>query len=223
MPFCPNPQCPHIKKIGKPAEYVAGVSSCSDCGSKLTEKEIAIEREKRPTLSDFQKRLIYTLGMLALWRMLTHIAPPGINFEALDRFFRERGGEFVLTDLFGLSRITVLALGLMPYVTASVAVEILALFLKPLKSWRESGYQGRLKLRRTALLATLLLALVQGYGIAQGLAGMDAGSLVYNLGLSYRLLFALTLATGTFITIGIADQITRKGIGHGISVIIFTS
>ena len=141
MPFCPNPQCPHIKKIGKPAEYVAGVSSCSDCGSKLTEKEIAIEREKRPTLSDFQKRLIYTLGMLALWRMLTHIAPPGINFEALDRFFRERGGEFVLTDLFGLSRITVLALGLMPYVTASVAVEILALFLKPLKSWRESGYQ----------------------------------------------------------------------------------
>lgn len=180
-------------------------------------------REKRPTLSDFQKRLIYTLGMLALWRMLAHITPPGINFEALDNFFRERGGDFVMTDLFGLSRITVLALGLMPYISASVTVEILALFLKPLKSWRESGYQGRLKLRRTALLATLLLALIQGYGIAQGLAGMDAGSLVYNLGLSYRILFALTLATGTFITIGIADQITRKGIGHGISVIIFTS
>lgn len=90
-------------------------------------------------------------------------------------------------------------------------------------TWREAGYQGRPKLRRTALIATLLLALVQGYWIAQGLAGMGVEGLLHNRGMGYRLLLALTLTTGTFITIWIADQITRKGIGHGISVIILTS
>lgn len=221
MSFCPNPECPHLKRIGRAAEFLEGIVVCSDCGTLLTGKGVFIEKEKGWTISDFQKRLIYTFGMIALWRILTHIGPPGINFEALNAFL-EKSDD--VTDLFGLSRITVIALGLMPYITASVAVEILALFLRPLKSWREGGYQGRLKLRRTALISTLLLGLIQGYGIAQVLANMGVlEGLSYNSGISFRLFLALTFTTGTFITIWIADRITRNGIGHGISVIILTS
>ncbi|MFA6055017.1 MAG: hypothetical protein WC769_06560 [Thermodesulfovibrionales bacterium] len=223
MPFCPNPECPHIKRLLKSAEYVSGVGTCSDCGSELVENETIVESNRTPLIGDFEKRVLYTLGMLAVWRMLTHIAPPGIDFEAVNRFFIDRGGESLLKDLFGLPHLTVLALGLMPYISASVAIEILALFLKPFKSWREVGYQGRLKLRQTSLIATFILAFVQGYWIAQGLTGMGAEGLVYDHGIGYRLFLTLTLTTGTFITIGIANQITRKGIGHGISVIIFTA
>lgn len=116
MPFCPNPECPHFKKIGKSAEYVAGVSACPDCGSQLTDEEIATENKKERRIGDFQKRLVYTLGMLVLWRIFMHIGPPGVNFEALDRFLKERGGAFVTPDFFGLSQITVIAIGLMPYI-----------------------------------------------------------------------------------------------------------
>jgi preprotein translocase subunit SecY len=223
MPFCPNPECPHVKKTGRAAAFVDGLMICTDCGSELMEKEMPIAREKRRALSDFQKRLIYTLGMIAIFRMLTHIPAPGINGEALDRFLIERGGEFHPLDLFGSARITVFALGLMPYISASVAVEILALFLKPLKSWRESGYLGRLKLRQTALITATVLAFALGYWIAKVVVSMNDGSFVYDSGIGYRLFLALTLTTGTFIIIGLANQITKKGLGHGISVIIFTS
>ena len=107
MPSCPNPECPHVKRLGKPAEYVAGVGSCSDCGSQLAEIDISIETKKTQGLSDFQKRVLYTLGMLAIFRMLTHVPAPGIYGEALDRYLAGRGGEFLWADLFGLQRITV--------------------------------------------------------------------------------------------------------------------
>jgi len=223
MPFCPNPECPHVRKHGRAAAFVDGVAICTDCGSQLTEEEMFLEKEKKSGLSDLQKRIFYTLGMLAIFRMLAHIPAPGIYGEALDRFLADRGGAFLWADIFGFQRMTVFALGLMPYITASVAVEIIALFIRPFKSWRKSGYHGRVKLRQTALVLTLVLATAQGYGIAHGLAGMGDGRFVYDSGMGYRLFLVLTLATGTFILIGIAGQITRKGIGHGISIIILAS
>ena len=221
MSFCPNPECPQFKKTGKSSEFMDGTVVCSDCGGQLSEKELAAERAKKVE-GDLKKRLIFTLGMLALWRVLSHIAPPGVNVETLSSFLGDSVSD-TISGHFGLSHITVFTLGLIPYITAYVCVEIFALVLKPLKSWRESGYSGRLKLRRTALIATLILALAQGYGIASRLAGMHVGNLLYSNGIGYRLFFALTLTTGTFIAIWIADQITRKGIGHGISVLICSS
>ena len=220
MPFCPNPECPNVKRLGKPAEYVSGATTCSDCGSELVNNEVAVDTEKRLLIGDFEKRVLYTLGMIALYRMLAHITVPGINFDAL-RSYMDSDNLSLLRDLFGLPRLSVFALGLMPYISASVSIEILAFLIKPLKSWRESGYQGRLKLRQTALIVTILFAFAHGYGIAHIFTGTNTEGVVFDRGLGFRLFITLTLITGTFILIGIADQITRRGIGHGICVLIF--
>lgn len=222
MPFCPNPECPNVKRLGKPAEYVSGVSTCSDCGSKLLNDEVIVVRDNKPRIGDFQKRVLYTVGMAAMYRVLTHVPVPGVDTQALGNFLVERGGNSLIDGIFGVPRVSVFALGLMPYISASIIIEVLALVLKPLKSWRESGYKGRVKLRRAALVATIVLALVQGYGIAKGLANMGGGGFLYSGGIEYLLFLSLTLTAGTFIAIWIANQITRNGIGHGICVLILT-
>lgn len=145
MLFCPNPECPYIKEIGKPAEYVEGVTHCSDCGNPLTGEEISSEEEKkRITLNSFHKRLLYTLWVLVLWRLFAHVNAPGIDFSALDKLLVGTGGASLF--LLPISRTSIFTFGLMPYITAYVAVEILALLITPLKSWRAGGYQGRVKL-----------------------------------------------------------------------------
>lgn len=219
MPICSNPECPYLKKIGEAAEFIEGVTHCPDCGALLTEKTINKERETKIVFTDFHKRLGYTFALLILFRALTHIAVPGIDFQAIIDSIATAEGELNNTSF---SRLSVLALGLMPYISAYLLVEIMSLFLPPLKTWRTEGYQGRMKLKRTALLGTLVLALIQGYGIAQGLEGMFGEKAVLNPGLGYKLFFILTLTAGTFLTIWIAEQITKKGIGHGISVLIIT-
>lgn len=140
---------------------------------------------------------------------------PGINSQALEESLKRLSG-----DIF-IGHISVFALGIMPFISAYMIVEIFSLFLPPLKAWRTGGYAGRAKLRRTAFGATFMIALIQGYGIAHELEDMFGGQIVQNPGLSFRLISALTLATGTFIMIWIADLITKRGFGHGISVLVF--
>jgi preprotein translocase subunit SecY len=232
MPFCPNPECPHRQKTGKSPEFREGITHCSDCGSHLTEKitetgttgtaEKGIFSLTLP--NDLKKRVLLTIGLIILWRIIVLIPVPGLDSIELERFIMERSGA--LTGFFGmfssgaLFRVSVFALGIMPYISAYVLVEILSLFIPPLKSWRQQGYAGRGKLLRTALWATLALALLQGYGIARGIEGMAGGAFVINHGMGFRLLTTITLATGTFITLLIANLITRKGIGHGISILL---
>ncbi len=216
MPFCPNPDCPHRKRLGEPAEFLKGVATCSDCGSPLSETPPLLkplQKAKKVLVTDFRKRLVLTLLLLAFWNVLRHIGAPGINFEELSKLSPDSARSF--------PRITIFALGLMPYISAYILVELFALFLPPLKSWRENGYVGRSKLVRAARWLTLILALIQAYYIARGLESMSSVQPVYQPGLSFRLILMVTLVAGTFLTIWFADMISTWGIGHGISVLIF--
>ncbi len=218
MPFCLNPDCPHRKRLGEPAEYLPGVTTCSDCGSSLSETPPvlpAIEKPKTIIVTDFRKRLLLTLLLILFWNILRHIGAPGINYEALSKLAGDSGRAFYRISLFSL--------GLMPYITAYILVEICALFLPPLRGWRENGYSGRAKLVQTARWITLALALFQGYYLAKNLENMSSWQAVYQPGWEFRLLLMITLTTGTFIVIWIADMISTWGIGHGISLLILAN
>jgi preprotein translocase subunit SecY len=231
MSFCPNPECPHKKRTAEPAEFLEGFTYCSDCGNLLTERPPETEEVKalKPPKSkektslqkhshdDFYKRLLYTISMVLLWKVMTYIPAPGTDHSAVMEYL---GNASSLPKIF--FRVSIFGLGLMPYISAYLLVEILSLFAPPLKLWRAEGYQGRAKLKRIALLVTLALAALQGYGIAQGVETMSQGEFITNPGAGFRMVFTLTLMTGTFITILIAELISRKGIGHGISILIFT-
>ena len=232
MPHCPNPDCPYVKSIGRPAEFQEGTTHCSDCGSMLSEainEKAEIQKMTgKFAFTDLQKRVLYTIGFVLLWRVLVVIPIPGIDFQV----FRGLSGndhlkfsEFFFGDGHGLERVSIIALGMIPYFYTYMIVEILSVFIQPLKSWRTEGIQGRIKIREVALFATFLLALLHGYGLAQGLEGMlgpVGEKIVRNPGLTFRLISALTFTAGTFLTVWIAELITRKGIGHGISILILT-
>jgi preprotein translocase subunit SecY len=221
MPYCLNPDCPYRERVGKPAEFLEGIELCSDCGSLLSDELPEIEEPKMTrkfVFSDFHKRVLFTLSMLLLYRVLSHMPIPMVDYEALDKFLNSQGGYFL--GLFDFKIVSVLGLGIMPYVSAYILVEILALFVPPLKAWRVGGHKGRMKLRVVALVGTLILALVQGYYIAAGIENIENGVMVPYTGLGYRLILPLTLTAGTFLTIWIADMITSRGIGHGISILI---
>jgi preprotein translocase subunit SecY len=228
MPFCLNPECPHRKNTGKPAEFLEGITHCTDCGMPLSEEAVEKTEAKKPILmtfpTDLLKRILYTLGFLLLWRILVLIPVPGIDPRAFSSLF---GPQTVFEMIFGyalpLERISLCGLGIMPYLSTYVMIEILSLFIQPLKSWRKEGYQGRLKIKRIALVATLLLALLQGLGLASSLENMrgPAGELIVRSpGWSFRILAVITLTTGTYLMIWIAELITKKGMGHGVSIFI---
>lgn len=230
MAYCPNPDCPHRKEMGYPAEFQEGITHCSDCGSPLSKgvlrEEVTQKLSRRITLTDLHKRILYTLGFVLLYRVLLLIPIPGIDMQALGSFFGSLKFEGFL-DLFSagpiLEKLSAFALGILPYVNAYMIIEILSVFIQPLKTWRAEGYQGRIRIKTVALCATFLFALFHGYALAQGLENMVGGvgeKIIRNPGLSFRLISALSLTTGTFITIWIAELITRKGIGHGISVLL---
>ena len=228
MVFCLNPDCPHKKKTGHPAEFREGFTHCSDCGSLLSEEIIEKkDTQKKPPriiLTDLQRRILYTIGFVALWRIFLLIPVPGISAQALEELFKNRG---VLRGLFGhgsaLERFSVGALTFMPYLSAFVFVEILSLFVQPLKSWRKEGTRGRTRLRKTALFLTFPFALLAGFGNAvefENIRGVAGEIIVQSSGWYFRIMTAFTLTAGTFIVIWILDLITRKGIGHGISILV---
>jgi preprotein translocase subunit SecY len=218
VPFCTNPECPYRKRAGKPAEYVKGDTECSDCGSPLSGKIIeSIDSQEHPQ-NDFFKRVLYTIAIIIIWKIIALVPAPGINTEA----FQDLLSRHRTVPATASTSISVFALGLVPYITAYVIIEILSLFLSPLKSWRKKGYPGRKRLKTVALVATIFLAFFQGYNLALGLEGMSQGELVRTPGLGFRLMMALTLTAGTFMTVFIAELITKRGIGHGISVILLT-
>jgi preprotein translocase subunit SecY len=229
MAYCLNPECPHKKKTGHPAEFQEGITHCSDCGSLLSEEFIEKEdTQKAPPRriipTSIYKKILYTIGFVLAWRILLLIPAPGIDLQALQGLFSHEG---FFQGLFGygsaLGRLSVVALGIMPYISAYIIVEILSLFIQPLKSWRGEGYAGRIRIKEIALFVTFLIALVQGYGIAislEHMMGAAGEKIIRHPGLSFRLVMAITLTTGTFLIIWIAELITRKGIGHGISILI---
>ena len=221
MPYCPNPECPYRKRFGESAEYRKEIATCSDCDSPLSDEDVLGSVPKAPkksvsfTLTDLHKRILWTVILVAFWSVLQHLSLPGIDYDYLSQ-----KGVAVERASF---RFTVFSLGLIPYVGAYVLVEMLALFIQPLKRWRREGtYEGRVRLVKTARWMTLLIAIYHGNSLLTSMAGMEEGRLFTDTGAGFRALLLLTLVAGVFLTVWIADLISSKGIGHGVSILFVT-
>jgi preprotein translocase subunit SecY len=179
-------------------------------------------------IPELKKRILFTLGLLAVYRVGAHIPTPGIDSQALAAFFQQTQGTLLgFFDMFSggaLSRLTIFALGIMPYISASIILELLTVVVPYLEKLKKEGEQGRKKITQYARYGTIVLSAVQGLGISLGLESMQSptGALVVpDPGWSFRLMTMLTLTAGTAFIMWLGEQITERGIGNGISLIIF--
>jgi preprotein translocase subunit SecY len=176
---------------------------------------------------DLRKRVLFTLGMLVIYRTGIHIPVPGVDREALAQLWGQLGGMFGVLDLFSggnLRRISIFALGIMPYITASIILQLMtSIDFMGLKKVQEEGEIGRRKITQYTRYLTVLLCLVQGIGISFWLQGQasSGGPLVPAAGFSFIFISTLTLMTGTIFVMWLGEQITERGVGNGISLLIF--
>jgi preprotein translocase subunit SecY len=172
---------------------------------------------------DLRKRVLFTLGILAVYRLGGHIPTPGINGERLAQFFEQnRGTVLGFVDLFSggnLRRLTIFALGIMPYITASIILQLLTVVYEPLAKLQKEGEMGRKKITQWTRYLTVLLSAVQSFGIAISLE--KAGDFVTNPGPGFILMTMITLTTGSAFIMWLGEQITERGIGNGMSLLIF--
>ena len=180
-------------------------------------------------VADLRKRVLFTLGLLAVYRIGSKIPTPGINPEALRQLMQSASsGVFGLYDMFSgqnLSQMTIFALGIMPYISASIILQLLTVVWPYLERLSKEGELGRRKITQYTRYGTIVLAVVQALGIAIFLernTDMAGGlPLVYNAGWGFRLMTVLTLTTGTAFVMWLGEQITERGIGNGMSLIIY--
>ncbi len=176
-------------------------------------------------IPELKKRILFTLALLTVYRIGAHIPTPGINGEELSKFLAERGGALMgFFDMFtggALSRVTIFALGIMPYISASIIFQLLTVVIPAIGRLAKEGEAGRKKIVRYTRYGTIVISAIQSFGIAVGLEGMGGGAFIQNPGWSFRLLTMLTLTSGTAFLMWLGEQITERGIGNGISLIIF--
>jgi preprotein translocase subunit SecY len=177
--------------------------------------------------TELKSRIWFTLGALVVYRLGTYIPIPGIDPAILhDIFARNAGGILGMFDMFSggaLGRMTIFALNIMPYISSSIIIQLLTAVSPTLEALKKEGESGRKKLNQYTRFGTVLLAAVQAYGIAIGLEGMHSGaaSAVLDPGLFFRLVTVVTLVGGTVFLMWLGEQITARGVGNGISLIIF--
>ncbi|MGH7064550.1 MAG: preprotein translocase subunit SecY [Stellaceae bacterium] len=177
--------------------------------------------------TELKSRIWFTLGALMIYRLGTYIPIPGIDPAILqDVFSRNAGGILGMFDMFSggaLGRMTIFALAIMPYISSSIIIQLLTAVSPTLEALKKEGESGRKKLNQYTRYGTVLLAAVQAYGIAVGLEGMHAGAetAVLNPGLFFRLITVVSLVSGTVFLMWLGEQITARGVGNGISLIIF--
>ncbi|MBO4311944.1 MAG: preprotein translocase subunit SecY [Desulfovibrionaceae bacterium] len=179
---------------------------------------------------ELTSKLLWTLGLLCCYRLGVHIPVPGIDASALAHFFESAAGTlFGLFDMFsggGLKNVSVFALGVMPYISSSIIIQLLQVISPDLKRMaREEGQAGRRKITQYTRYGTVLITLLQGLGIAIGLESMHSplnDPVVLQPGWTFRLVTMLTLTAGTICIMWLGEQITERGIGNGISLIIFS-
>jgi preprotein translocase subunit SecY len=176
-------------------------------------------------IPELRNRIFFTLGMLAVYRIGAHIPTPGINQDELAKFLQKEGGALLgFLDIFSggaLSRMTIFALGIMPYISASIILQLLTVVIPHLTKLAKEGERGRKKIIQYTRFGTIGIGLIQAFGIAVGLEGMNRGVFVQAPGWGFRLMTMLTLTTGTAFLMWLGEQITERGIGNGISLIIF--
>jgi preprotein translocase subunit SecY len=163
--------------------------------------------------------------MLAVYRIGAHVPTPGINNDELAKYLQKEGGALLgFLDIFSggaLSRLTIFALGIMPYISASIILQLLTVVIPHLSKLAKEGERGRKKIIQYTRFGTIGIALIQGFGIAIGLEGMNQGAFVLTPGWAFRLMTVITLTAGTAFLMWLGEQITERGIGNGISLIIF--
>ena len=184
-------------------------------------------------IQELRKRLFFTLGILAVYRLGIFITTPGIEREAMQAFMQSQGGLLSLFNLFSggaVEQASIFALGIMPYISASIIIQLLAVVVPALEQLQKEGELGRRKITQYTRYGTIGLAVVQGLGIAFWLEGLGRGGagsggmiteVVGNPGWGFRIMTVMTLAAGTAFIMWLGEQITERGIGNGISLIIF--
>ncbi|MBI4698663.1 MAG: preprotein translocase subunit SecY [Nitrospirae bacterium] len=176
-------------------------------------------------IAELKSRVLFTLALLAVYRIGAHIPTPGIDGEQLSKFLLDKGGALMgFFDMFSggaLSRVTIFALGIMPYISASIILQLLTVVIPTLGRLAKEGERGRKKIVQYTRYGTVLISAVQSFGIAAGIEGMGGGAFVQNPGWSFRLMTMITLTSGTAFIMWLGEQITERGIGNGISLIIF--
>lgn len=188
-------------------------------------------------IADLRKKLLFTLGVLIIYRIGAHITIPGVNSAILGEYFRNSNNLFGLYDSFtggAFAKATVFALGIMPYISASIIIQLMGAVIPAIQQMRKEGQEGRARLNQYTRYFTLVLAALQGWGVSVWLSNLKvttaAGTGVsvlmegFNSGIGnvgFRLLATLTFTTGTIFVMYLGEQITSRGIGNGISLIIF--
>jgi preprotein translocase subunit SecY len=175
---------------------------------------------------DLRKRLMFALAMLAVYRLGGHIPTPGINIVKWEEFMSSNAGSiFGFFDLFAggnIKRLSVFALGIMPYITASIILQLLTVVVPTLEKLQKEGELGRRKITQWTRYLTIILSVLQSFGIAQGLQSAGMAGVVIHPGFGFVCLTIISLTTGTAFIMWLGEQISERGIGNGMSLIIFT-
>jgi preprotein translocase subunit SecY len=179
-------------------------------------------------IPELKRRVLFTLGMLCVYRLGGHVPTPGINGGALAEFFAtQRDSLFGLYDMFvggNLSQATIFALGIMPYISASIIFQMLTAVVPFFEKLQKEGESGRKKINQYTRYGTVVLGLIQGFGVAKFLEGLPSPSgapIVPDPGLMFEFTCVITLIAGTVFVMWLGEQITERGIGNGISLVIF--
>ncbi|HXH72898.1 MAG TPA: preprotein translocase subunit SecY [Mariprofundaceae bacterium] len=178
-------------------------------------------------IPELKNRILFTLGMLLVYRIGAHIPVPGIDAQVLAQFFSQAQGSLLgMFDMFSggaLSRLTIFALGIMPYISAAIIIQLMTVVSPRLEQLKKEGEAGRRKITEYTRYGTVGLALFQAIGMAIGLESFSVNgqSVVIDPGLAFRAMTVITLVTGTIFLMWVGEQITERGIGNGISLIIF--
>ncbi len=177
---------------------------------------------KSSRYGDLKKRLLFLLGALVVYRVGAHIPVPGIDTSVITELFRtNQGGILGMFNMFSggaLSRFTIFALGIMPYISASIIMQLMTVVSPQLEALRKEGESGRRKITQYTRYGTVVLALFQATAISIGLESRGAA---FDLGIMFRITTVVTLVTGTMFLMWLGEQITERGLGNGISIIIF--
>ncbi len=179
-------------------------------------------------IPELKKRILFTLGLLIVYRIGVHVPVPGIDAVALASFFK--AAEATIFGIFNMfsggafEKLSVFALGIMPYISASIILQLLTVVIPHLEQLKKEGEQGRKKITQYTRYGTVVLSVIQGFGISVGLESMsapDGSPIVLLPGWAFRLMTVITLTAGTAFIMWLGEQITERGIGNGISLIIF--
>src|SRR6201984_1304854 len=174
-------------------------------------------------IPDLRNRVLFTLALLGVYRIGAHIATPGINASVLEEMFKQAQGSVLgIFDLFSggsFRKLTIFALGIMPYITASIILQLMQVVFPYLERLQKEGELGRRKIKQYTRYLTLALTIIQSLTIAGTL--QSQANLVYHPGLAFVLMTVLTLTTGSAFIMWLGEQISERGIGNGMSLIIF--